>query len=50
MTLPVFWMTSQQLVLPAFGEFTGTKTIHPGNSDRTFAVGPDGMMEIPTES
>lgn len=43
---PVFWLRGQQLVLPAFGSFTGGFSIRPGREDRVFAVGPDTVVEV----
>lgn len=36
--LPCFHYTENQLILPAFGSFTGTYTIRPKKSDRIFAL------------
>ncbi|MEM9345882.1 MAG: ligase-associated DNA damage response endonuclease PdeM [Planctomycetota bacterium] len=37
-------------VLPAFGAFTGMKAIRPSRSDRVFAVGPDTVVEVSTQT
>ena len=44
--MPVFWVGSQQMVLPAFGEFTGMHVIRPARHDQYFGVGPDGIVEL----
>ncbi len=49
--LPCFWWRKDSknkysLVLPAFGTFTGSYTIAPGNQDRVFAVAHDTVLEI----
>lgn len=36
--VPVFWVHGQQLVLPAFGEFTGGQLVQPQADDRVYAV------------
>lgn len=43
---PVFWLSGHQLVLPAFGNFTGGFRIRPKKHDRVFAVGPDAVVEV----
>lgn len=40
---PCFWQTDNMFVLPAFGEFTGGKTIQPKNGDSIFATA-DGIV------
>ncbi len=44
--LPCFWFGNDQAVLPAFGSFTGTKSIRPRAGDRVFAVGEDEVVEV----
>jgi DNA ligase-associated metallophosphoesterase len=41
-----FWLRPRVGVLPAFGSFTGGKSIRPVCGDRVFAVGPDGVHEV----
>lgn len=36
--LPCFWIQKRQVVLPAFGPFTGMYTIQPASNDKLFAV------------
>ena len=45
--LPVFWETSQGLVLPAFGQFTGLQIVSGGGADRWYAVTPSAVLEVP---
>lgn len=45
MRVPCFWARPGQLVLPAFGRFTGCKRISPRAGDRVFAVGPSSVLE-----
>lgn len=45
MRCPCFWLLRNHLVLPAFGSFTGMKTVRPTDGDRVFAVG-DEVIEI----
>ena len=44
--VPCFWFGRDRAVLPAFGSFTGTKTIRPSRGDRIFAVGHDEILEL----
>ncbi len=48
LTLPCFWFGPEVAVLPAFGEFTGIKSIRPGSKDRVFAAGPGAVVEVTT--
>ena len=36
--LPCFWVRDRQVVLPAFGPFTGMHTIQPSSQDKIFAI------------
>ncbi len=36
--LPCFHLTARTLILPAFGDFTGTHVIRPGQDERVFAI------------
>jgi uncharacterized protein len=38
LTLPCFWFSQKQAILPAFGVFTGVKPIQPKAGDKVFAV------------
>ncbi|MDP0492306.1 MAG: ligase-associated DNA damage response endonuclease PdeM [Verrucomicrobiota bacterium JB023] len=44
---PVFWWRGNQLVLPAFGSFTGGKTYSFGKGDRLFTALNDRVVELP---
>lgn len=46
--LPCFHLAARQLVLPAFGEFTGLHLVARREGDRVFAVGAGGVHEVPT--
>lgn len=45
--LPCFFKSENQMVLPAFGEFTGTYTMEPKEGDTVYAITKD--MVIPVE-
>jgi DNA ligase-associated metallophosphoesterase len=45
--LPCFWVQPAQIVLPAFGAFTGGARIEPRRGDRVFVSGPDGVLPVP---
>lgn len=45
--VPCFWLRDGQLVLPAFGGFTGAASISPRSGDRVFAVAGGDIVEIP---
>lgn len=36
--LPCFWHSAGCLILPAFGQFTGTQLVHPRSADTTWVV------------
>lgn len=44
--LPCFWLSNQQLVLPAVGEFTGTQVIRPSKSDRTWVIADNQILPL----
>lgn len=46
MKLPCFYFGEQKAILPAFGEFTGTHVIRPGQKDRVFAVVDEHILPI----
>lgn len=50
MRLPCFWMTRHDLILPAFGAFTGGFAITPSAQDRVFVIADDSVMEIRPQS
>jgi len=45
--LPCFWLREDQLVLPAFGSFTGGASIARAPGERVFALAEGRMYEIP---
>ena len=45
-TLPCFYFTEQQAVLPAFGLFTGLFCVNPKKKDKVFVIVDDKVMEI----
>jgi DNA ligase-associated metallophosphoesterase len=40
-----FWIAKHQLVLPAFGSFTGNQIIAPGPEDRIFSIAGNSIIE-----
>lgn len=44
--LPCFWFGEDYAVLPAFGRFTGAKTILPLEGDRVYGVGEDEVFTL----
>jgi len=44
--LRCFWLHASQLVLPAFGGWTGTKPISPASGDRVFACTDHEVIEL----
>lgn len=48
--LPCFWLSPNQLILPAFGSFTGLATIRPGALDRVWIIVESKIMEVPLEA
>lgn len=44
--LPCFFKSEQQLILPAFGKFTGTFVLEPKKNDEVFAIVEDEIMKI----
>ena len=47
--LPAFFQKKTQLILPAFGEFTGNYIMQPEDGDMVFAVTPDEVILIPAK-
>jgi DNA ligase-associated metallophosphoesterase len=45
--LPCFRVGASQMVLPAFGDFTGGATIVRAEGERIFAVAPPRVIEVP---
>ncbi len=46
MRLPCFWFGKTTAVLPAFGAFTGAKTISPRSGDRIFAIAEGKVIPL----
>jgi len=45
--LPCFWFGASVGVLPAFGDFTGAKSIQPAPEDRVYVVADDRVLAVP---
>ncbi len=45
--LPCFWFGESVGVLPAFGDFTGARAIHPAAGDRVYVVAGDSVIAVP---
>ncbi|MEY4567931.1 MAG: hypothetical protein RLY14_2901, partial [Planctomycetota bacterium] len=45
--LSCFWLTPEGMVLPAFGAFTGTKSIEPSRGDQVFVIAEDSVIPFP---
>lgn len=45
--LSCFYKTDHQMILPAFGEFTGTYTLEPCNGCEVFALLGDAVLPVP---
>lgn len=43
---PCFFKTENQMILPAFGEFTGTHIIVPGKSDSIYLIVKDSIIQL----
>ncbi|HWB21197.1 MAG TPA: ligase-associated DNA damage response endonuclease PdeM [Phycisphaerales bacterium] len=43
-----FWVGPRQIVLPAFGKFTGGAAIQAREGDRVFAIGDGEIEEVPS--
>ena len=44
--LPCFFQKPNQMILPAFGEFTGTYTLFPTEKDKVFAITKEKVVEV----
>ncbi|MDC6366155.1 MULTISPECIES: ligase-associated DNA damage response endonuclease PdeM [Flavobacteriaceae] len=44
--LPCFFKNNHQMILPAFGEFTGTHTLQPNMEDEVFAIVEDSVIKV----
>lgn len=48
--LPCFFYSSKQLILPAFGAFTGLHLLQPTPTDRVFVVTSKEVLELPPKT
>jgi DNA ligase-associated metallophosphoesterase len=46
LTLPCFFRKPDQLIFPAFGEFTGNAYMTPTENDKAYAITREGVIEI----
>ncbi|MDO6817802.1 ligase-associated DNA damage response endonuclease PdeM [Zobellia sp. 1_MG-2023] len=44
--LPCFFKTKNQMILPAFGAFTGTYVLEPQESDQIFVIADDEVIKV----
>lgn len=44
--LPCFFQTKSQLILPAFGEFTGTHVLQPSKEDEVYAIVENEVIKV----
>lgn len=44
--LPCFYRNGNQMILPAFGEFTGTHVLSPKKEDRIYAIAQDTVIDV----
>lgn len=44
--LPCFFKSKNQMILPAFGEFTGTYTMNPSRQDEVYAIVEDAVVKV----
>ena len=44
-TLPCFWLSKNQMILPAFGSFTGLAMVRPEENDRVFVILENSIVE-----
>lgn len=44
--LPCFFKSKNQMILPAFGEFTGTYTMNPSKNDEVYAIVEDTVIKV----
>lgn len=49
-TLPCFWVSRNQMILPAFGSFTGLAIVRPEENDRVFVILENSVLEASMES
>lgn len=44
--VPCFFCGEEQMILPAFGAFTGSHTLKPGKKDQVFAIAGEEVIKI----
>lgn len=44
--LPCFWLSERQLILPAFGSFTGLWVVYPQEKDAVYIIAENRIMEL----
>lgn len=44
--LPCFFRTPNQIILPAFGEFTGTYVMEPAEDDKVYVITKEDVVEV----
>lgn len=44
--LPCFFKSNNQMILPAFGQFTGTHALTPSKADEVFVIVEDNVVKI----
>ncbi len=46
LSIPCFFKTPTQLILPAFGAFTGNYTMNPSENDEVFVITEDEVIQV----
>ena len=46
LSLPCFYATKNQLILPAFGSFTGKHILRPKSQDRIYAIAEGELLAL----
>jgi len=46
MRLPCFFRSGEQLIMPAFGEFTGSHILLPTPKDEVYAITPEEVIQV----
>ncbi len=49
-TLPCFWFSNNQVILPAFGSLTGLYPIRPAENDAVYIILQNTIMEAPMKA
>jgi len=47
--LSCFFKSEKQIILPAFGAFTGTYVMHPTDNDEIYAIADDAVFKVATK-